>query len=74
MAPRPAAAFANYNGSAPVQIITSADTDRHRLSRHGDRQLNSALYTVAVVQIRMHTSAGPTKMQVHISTTHAGGR
>ncbi|QYB00179.1 IS110 family transposase (plasmid) [Rhodococcus sp. USK10] len=52
-----AAAFANYNGSAPVQIA-SADTDRHRLSRYGDRQLNSALYTVAVVQIRMPASAG----------------
>ncbi|CAG7632599.1 hypothetical protein E143388_07416 [Rhodococcus opacus] len=54
-----AAAFANYNGSAPVQIA-SADTDRHRLSRYGDRQLNSALYTVAVVQIRMPASAGRT--------------
>ncbi|RYE42682.1 MAG: IS110 family transposase [Hyphomicrobiales bacterium] len=52
-----AAAYANYNGSAPVQIA-SADTDRHRLSRYGDRQLNSALYTVAVVQIRMRASAG----------------
>ncbi|EME55783.1 IS110 family transposase [Rhodococcus ruber BKS 20-38] len=52
-----AAAFANYNGSAPVQIA-SADTDRHRLSRYGDRQLNSALHTVAVVQIRMPASTG----------------
>ncbi|MFC9835342.1 IS110 family transposase [Rhodococcus sp. NPDC127530] len=52
-----AAAYANYNGSAPVQIA-SADTDRHRLSRYGDRQLNSALYTVAMVQIRMPDSAG----------------
>lgn len=52
-----AAAYANYNGSAPVQIA-SADTDRHRLSRYGDRQLNSALYTIAMVQIRMPDSAG----------------
>ncbi|SEB45431.1 IS110 family transposase [Rhodococcus jostii] len=52
-----AAAYANYNGSAPVQIA-SADTDRHRLSRYGDRQLNSALYTIAMVQIRMPASAG----------------
>ncbi|PBC39506.1 IS110 family transposase [Rhodococcus sp. ACS1] len=51
------AAYANYNGSAPVQIA-SADTNRHRLSRYGDRQLNSALYTIAVVQIRMPASAG----------------
>ena len=53
-----AAAYANYNGSAPVQVA-SADTDRHRLSRYGDRQLNSALYTIAMVQIRMPASAGP---------------
>ncbi|WP_345353644.1 transposase, partial [Rhodococcus olei] len=52
-----AAAYANYNGSAPVQIA-SADTERHRLSRYGDRQLNSALHTVAMVQIRMPASAG----------------
>ncbi|AXY52498.1 MULTISPECIES: transposase [Rhodococcus] len=52
-----AAAYANYNGTAPVQIA-SADTDRHRLSRYGDRQLNSALYTVAMVQTRMPASAG----------------
>ena len=51
------ATYANYNGSAPVQIA-SADIDRHRLSRYGDRQLNSALYTVAMVQIRMPDSAG----------------
>lgn len=52
-----AAAFANYNGSASVQIA-SAENDRHRLSRYGDRQLNSALYTVATVQARMPDSAG----------------
>nr|AIU93852.1 hypothetical protein LRS1606.418 [Rhodococcus sp. NS1] len=54
-----AAAYANYSGSAPVQIA-SADADRHRLSRYGDRQLNSAFYTIAIVQIRMTTSAGRT--------------
>ena len=52
-----AAAYADYNGSAPVQIA-SADTDRRGFSRYGDRQLNSALYTVAMVQTRMPASAG----------------
>ncbi|MXP24172.1 IS110 family transposase [Gordonia sp. HNM0687] len=52
-----AAAFANYNGTAPVQVA-SADSNRHRLSRYGDRQLNSALHTIAMVQIRMPASAG----------------
>jgi transposase len=52
-----AAAYANYTGTAPVQIA-SADSSQHRLSRYGDRQLNSAIYTVAMIQIRMPASAG----------------
>ena len=50
-------AFANYAGAAPVEIA-SADKSRHRLSRHGDRQLNSALHTIAITQIRMTDSSG----------------
>jgi transposase len=51
------AAYANYTGTAPVQIA-SADSNRHRLSRSGDRQLNSAIHTVAMIQIRMPASSG----------------
>ena len=51
------AAFASYTGTAPVEIA-SADRQRHRLSRFGDRQLNSALHTVAITQIRMPGSRG----------------
>lgn len=52
-----APAYANYTGTAPVQIA-SADANRHRVSRYGDRQLNSAIHTVAMVQVRMRDSAG----------------
>ncbi|MFF4795863.1 transposase [Streptomyces sp. NPDC001276] len=52
-----AAAYANYCGTAPIEIA-SADKARHRLSRAGDRQLNSVLHTVAVIQIRMPGSPG----------------
>ena len=52
-----AAAYANYTGTAPVHIA-SADSSRHRLSRYGDRQLNSAIYTIAMIQIRMPASTG----------------
>ena len=52
-----ASAFANYAGAAPVEIA-SAEKSRHRLSRHGDRQLNSALHTIAITQIRMPGSRG----------------
>ena len=51
------AAFANYAGAAPVEIA-SAEKSRHRLSRHGDRQLNSAIHTIAITQIRMPSSRG----------------
>ena len=51
------AAYANSTGTAPVQMA-SAESNRHRLSRYGDRQLNSAIHTVAMIQIRMRASAG----------------
>jgi transposase len=52
-----AAAFANYAGVAPIEIA-SADRTRHRLSRCGDRQLNSALHTLAITQVRMPGTRG----------------
>ncbi|ANZ13481.1 IS110 family transposase [Streptomyces noursei] len=60
------AAFANYAGAAPVEIA-SADKARHRLSRSGDRQLNSVLHTIAVVQIRMPKSPGHAYYQRKLS-------
>jgi transposase len=41
------AAFARANGTAP-QPASSGKTIRHRLSRSGDRQLNAAIYTIAL--------------------------
>lgn len=61
-----AAAFANYTGAAPVEIA-SADQARHRLSRSGDRQLNSVLHTIAVTQIRMPNSPGHAYYQRKLS-------
>jgi hypothetical protein len=52
-----AAAFADYTGTAPLEIA-SAHKARHRLSRTGDRQLNSVLHTIAVVWIRMPHTPG----------------
>ncbi len=51
---RSAAAFATYSGTAPIEV-SSGDVVRHRLSRAGDRQLNSCLYVMALVQIRNNT-------------------
>lgn len=52
-----AAAFASYCGTAPIEI-SSADKVRHRLSRQGDRQLNNALHTIALTQVRMPDTRG----------------
>ena len=61
-----AGAFANYAGTAPIEIA-SADRTRHRLPRSGDRQLNSALHTTAITQIRMPGSLGRTYYQAKIA-------
>ena len=50
-------AYANYTGAAPVEVA-GADKTRHRLSCGGDRQLNSALHTIAITQIRMSGTLG----------------
>lgn len=60
------ASFANYAGVAPVEIA-SADKARHRLSRSGDRQLNSALHTVAITQVRTTGSRGHTYYNAKIA-------
>jgi transposase len=43
--------FASYTGTAPVEA-SSGDIRRHRLNRVGNRQLNTALHTAALVQAR----------------------
>jgi transposase len=46
-----AAAFAAHAGVAPLPA-SSGTTTRHRLNRGGNRQLNRALFTIAMVQAR----------------------
>ena len=53
---RSAAAFAAHSGTAPVPA-SSGRVQRHRLNRGGNRQLNRALYTIAMVQARWDPSA-----------------
>ena len=51
---RSSAAFASYTGTAPIEV-SSGDVVRHRLSRAGDRQLNSCLHIMAITQIQRDT-------------------
>ena len=50
-------AFATYAGDAPIEIA-SGERTRHRLSRSGNRRLNSAIHLIAVTQVRMCNSVG----------------
>jgi hypothetical protein len=45
--------FAAYCGVAPLEA-SSGEVVRHRLSRLGDRQLNAALYVMALTQAGSH--------------------
>jgi transposase len=50
------AKLARYAGCAPIPVY-SADKQRHRLHRGGNRRINSVLYTAAIVQKRFSPEA-----------------
>jgi transposase len=52
------AAFACHAGVAPIPVWSGNTAGQMRLSRSGNRQLNSALHRIAVTQIRMTNSPG----------------
>jgi transposase len=54
---RDAAAFARFCGAAPIPCGSGLTSGRHRLHRGGNRQLNAALYRIAIVQQRHHPEA-----------------
>jgi transposase len=60
-------AYARHNGSAPLPVW-SANKQRHRLSRTGNRQLNLALHRIALTQARHHPDA-----QRYLARRRAGG-
>jgi transposase len=50
------AQLARHGGVAPLEA-SSGRTQRHRLDRGGNRQLNAALYRIAITQARYHGPA-----------------
>lgn len=54
---RDAAAFARFCGAAPIPCGSGQTAGRHRLHRGGNRQLNAALYRIAIVQARHQPQA-----------------
>ena len=53
------AQLARHGGVAPLEA-SSGRTQRHRLDRGGNRQLNAALYRIAITQARYHPAAHAT--------------
>jgi len=62
------AAFAALCGAIPIPV-SSGKTNRHRLSRGGDRQGNSALHTIALSRMRYHP-----KTKAYLARQLAAGR
>src|SRR6266404_794528 len=50
------AQLARHSGVAPLEA-SSGKNQRHRLDRGGNRQLNAALYRIAITQARYHPAA-----------------
>ena len=50
------AKMARWAGCAPIPVFSSG-RDRHRLHRGGNRQVNRALHSIGVVQVRFHEPA-----------------
>ncbi len=50
------AQLARHSGAAPLEA-SSGKSQRHRLDRGGNRQLNAALYRIAITQARYHAPA-----------------
>ncbi|MGH2429932.1 MAG: IS110 family transposase [Candidatus Limnocylindria bacterium] len=61
-------AFASLAGAAPVPA-SSGQTQRMRLNRGGNRQLNRALYVIALTQLRSHPPA-----QAYLARKRAEGK
>ena len=60
-------AYAAWNGTAPIPVW-SANRERFRLSRGGNRQTNAAIHRIAITQLRCHPDA-----QTFIARRLAGG-
>lgn len=60
-------AYARHNGTAPLPVW-SANKQRHRLSRSGNRQLNLAVHRIALTQARHHPDA-----RRYLARRRAGG-
>ena len=69
---RSADAFASYAGTAPIPASSGDERGRaahHRLSRFGNRRVNSVLHVMAVTRLRTHPET-----QAFVARAAAGGK
>lgn len=74
---RNASAFARFCGAAPIPCGSGQTANRHRLHRGGNRQLNAALFRIAVVQLeapRSRTRSRRDRSRSRTSRAPARGR
>jgi transposase len=62
------AKLARAAGVAPIPV-SSGETNRHRLDRGGNRQINTTIHRIAVTRLRCHAET-----QDHIARTRAEGK
>jgi transposase len=60
--------FARHAGTAPIPA-SSGNTQRHRLHRGGDRQLNRAIHIIALSRARTDPQT-----RVYLARKHAEGK
>ncbi|MGW7244605.1 IS110 family transposase [Streptomyces sp. NPDC054804] len=65
---RSEAAFASFAGVSPIPA-SSGLTNRHRLNRSGDRQLNRALHTITLIRMRLDPAT-----KTYVTRRIAGGK
>ncbi len=64
------ASFASLCGTAPVPISTG-NTQRRRLNRAGDRNANSALWTIVMVRLRSRHAATVAYLERRVAEGHS---
>jgi transposase len=64
------ASFAALCGTAPV-AISSGNTQRRRLNRAGDRNANSALWTIVMVRLRSRHAPTVAYLERRVATGHS---
>ena len=64
------ASFASLCGTAPVPVSTG-NSNRRRLNRAGDRNANSALWTIVMVRLRSHHAPTVAYLERRVTERHS---